>query len=76
MKHISIFIIIIYQRLISPYFPQSCRFQPTCSNYMREAIEVHGFTKGIIMGCKRISHCHPFKLLGSKEGFDPVPPKK
>jgi|TARA_Y200000002_G_C22620559_1_gene637962 putative component of membrane protein insertase Oxa1/YidC/SpoIIIJ protein YidD len=43
---------------------------------MREAIEVHGFTKGIIMGCKRISHCHPFKLLGSKEGFDPVPPKK
>lgn len=76
MKHIFIFIIIIYQRLISPYFPQSCRFEPTCSNYMKEAIKVHGLIKGMVMGFKRISHCHPFKVLGSKEGFDPVPPKK
>ena len=43
---------------------------------MKEAIEVHGLINGIIMGIKRISHCHPFKFLGSKEGFDPVPPKK
>ncbi len=76
MKQIFIFTIIIYQRLVSPYFPQSCRFQPTCSNYMKEAIEVHGVFKGLVMGVKRVSHCHPIKFLGSKEGFDPVPPKK
>ena len=43
---------------------------------MKEAIKVHGLIKGMVMGFKRISHCHPFKVLGSKEGFDPVPPKK
>ena len=42
---------------------------------MKEAIEVHGLIKGLIMGIKRISHCHPFKVLGSREGFDPVPEK-
>lgn len=76
MKHIFIFIIIVYQRLVSPYFPQSCRFQPTCSHYMKEAIEVHGLAKGLSLGIKRISHCHPFKVLGGKEGYDPVPPKE
>ena len=43
---------------------------------MKEAIEVHGLIKGLIMGIKRISRCHTFKVLGSREGFDPVPPKE
>ena len=76
MKHIFIFFIILYQRLISPYLPHSCRFQPTCSNYMKEAISIHGFLKGFHFGIKRILQCHPIKILGGKEGFDPVPPKK
>jgi|TARA_B100001094_G_scaffold201272_1_gene195262 putative component of membrane protein insertase Oxa1/YidC/SpoIIIJ protein YidD len=43
---------------------------------MKEAIETHGLVRGLSMGMKRISHCHPFKVLGSKEGYDPVPPKE
>ena len=45
-KHILILIIVGYQRLISPYFPSSCRFDPTCSNYAKEAIQTHGVFKG------------------------------
>ena len=75
MKHILIFLITLYQRLVSPYFPRSCRFEPTCSHYMQEAVLTHGLIKGLRLGIKRISQCHPIKLLGGKEGFDPVPPK-
>ena len=46
MKSIFIFLIVLYQRLISPYFPSSCRFMPTCSEYAKEAIEEHGLIKG------------------------------
>ena len=56
------------QRFISPAFPPSCRFEPTCSNYMIQAIEKHGF-KGVLMGLSRILRCHPW----SKTGKDPVP---
>ena len=57
-----------YQRFISPAFPPSCRFRPTCSNYMIEAIEKHG-AKGLLMGFARILRCHPW----SEPGDDPVP---
>ena len=49
-----------------------CRYTPTCSNYMIEAIEVHGTLKGLILGMKRIFRCNP---LGGK-GYDPVPKKE
>lgn len=58
-----------YKLLISPWLPSACRFHPTCSVYMRDAIELHGVVRGIWLGVRRLSKCHPFH----KGGFDPVP---
>ena len=60
-----------YQRMISRYTPPSCRFQPTCSSYAMEAIVVHGWFKGVLLGLWRILRCNPFGAYGP----DPVPPK-
>jgi len=62
----------IYQWVISPILPNSCRYDPTCSAYMIEAIKVHGPIKGLILGTRRISRCHPW----GGHGYDPVPEKK
>ena len=69
MKKIFIGLIRGYQRFISPLFPPSCRYYPTCSNYSVHAIQKHGAIKGSIMGISRILRCHPFV----KGGYDPVP---
>jgi uncharacterized protein len=69
MKTIVLAIIRFYQKLISPLFPPSCRFTPTCSHYSYEAIEKHGFLKGSWLAVKRIGRCHPF----NPGGYDPVP---
>ncbi|MFM7566612.1 MAG: membrane protein insertion efficiency factor YidD [Flavobacteriales bacterium] len=61
----------IYQWIISPLFPPSCRYTPTCSSYMIEAIQVWGPIKGLWLGLKRISRCHP----KGGHGYDPVPQK-
>lgn len=74
-KNLLVLIIIGYQRLVSPYFPSSCRFDPTCSHYAKEAIQTHGIFKGTYISVKRIAKCHPIKLLGGSEGYDPVPKK-
>ena len=60
--------IILYQRLLSPLLPSSCRFTPTCSEYTKQAIIKHGIIKGTYLGIKRISKCHPW----GKSGYDPV----
>ncbi len=65
----AIFFIRIYKKLISPFLPCACRFQPTCSEYMMQAIRLHGFCKGIILGIKRILRCNPW----GSSGYDPVP---
>jgi uncharacterized protein len=57
-----------YKRFLSPLLPSSCRFHPTCSEYMMEAVERHGTPKGIWMGIKRVGRCHPFHA----GGYDPV----
>ena len=62
----------IYQWIISPILPNSCRYDPTCSAYMIEAIRTHGPLKGLLLGTRRISRCHPW----GGHGYDPVPPKK
>lgn len=63
-----------YQICLSPLVPPSCRYQPTCSAYALEALELHGPFKGTWLALKRISRCHPVKWLGGRSGYDPVPP--
>ena len=58
----------IYKLVLSPLLPSACRFHPTCSDYMKEAIEKHGVLKGLGLGLRRLSRCHPFH----QGGFDPV----
>ncbi|MEX2513357.1 MAG: membrane protein insertion efficiency factor YidD [Cyclobacteriaceae bacterium] len=69
VKKIAIFPILFYQYLISPMLPRSCRYFPTCSAYMKEAILKHGVLKGGWLGIKRIGRCHPW----GGQGHDPVP---
>ena len=73
MTKILIFIIKIYQYLVSPLLGSRCRFLPTCSDYFIEALKTQGFIKGIKLGVKRILKCHPFKKLGGSQGVDFVP---
>jgi uncharacterized protein len=61
-----------YRKGISPFFPPSCRFQPTCSEYGLESFQRFGFLKGSYLTIKRILKCHPFH----PGGFDPVPTKQ
>jgi len=58
-----------YKRAISPLLGQRCRFYPTCSEYMHEAVERYGALKGFWMGLKRLLRCQPF----CRGGYDPVP---
>jgi putative membrane protein insertion efficiency factor len=58
----------LYKRWISPCLPSACRFYPTCSEYMIEAIEKHGPVHGVAKGIGRLLRCHPFH----EGGFDPV----
>ena len=72
MKKIIILIIKTYQITLSPLLGSNCRFHPTCSEYTIQAVNEHGVYRGLILGVKRISKCHP---LGPK-GHDPVPDKQ
>src|SRR3954469_9782384 len=58
--------------LISPLFTGSCRFQPSCADYMAEAIRLHGVTRGVWLGLRRLSRCRPF----GGHGVDPVPHRR
>ena len=68
MRALTLAILRTYKRWLSPLLPSACRFHPTCSEYMMQAVETHGAAKGIWMGMKRLAKCHPFQA----GGFDPV----
>jgi putative membrane protein insertion efficiency factor len=69
MRVLLIFIITLYQKLISPLLGPSCRYTPTCSQYAKEALSKHGLLKGVILSVRRVLRCHPFH----SGGYDPVP---
>ncbi|GAK32465.1 putative membrane protein insertion efficiency factor [Iodidimonas nitroreducens] len=69
LSHFLIFLVRAYQLVLSPFLGPSCRYQPTCSSYARDAIHRYGGLKGGWMAIRRISRCHP---LGGY-GYDPVP---
>ena len=58
-----------YKVFLSPLFTGSCRFYPSCSDYMAEAVRLHGPWRGVWLGCRRLMRCHPF----GSHGVDPVP---
>ena len=72
ISNILIGLIKIYKMVISPYLAPTCRYLPTCSDYTIECLKTYGLIKGVSKSTKRILSCHPIKILGGGEGFDPV----
>ena len=68
MRTLTIGTLRLYKRWISPCLPSACRFHPTCSEYMLQAVEKHGVARGVGMGLRRLLRCHPFHA----GGLDPV----
>lgn len=69
MKYLVILPVRLYQRVVSPWMPDICRYRPTCSHYMVEAVTKHGAIKGTWLGLKRLLRCAPW----GGHGYDPVP---
>jgi hypothetical protein len=68
MRQIVILLLRFYKRGISPFLPSACRYYPTCSEYMLNAVEKYGVLKGMRLGIGRLLRCHPFH----EGGYDPV----
>ena len=69
VRELALFVLSCYKRFISPFLPRACRFEPTCSVYMYQAIQKKGLVKGILLGSRRLLRCNPF----CQGGIDPVP---
>ena len=68
MRKLIVAILRFYKLMLSPLLPSACRYYPSCSEYMRQAVEKHGVARGGWMGVKRLLRCHPFH----SGGLDPV----
>lgn len=68
-RSVLLALIWLYQRLLSPLFAGSCRFEPSCSEYARQAVLIHGPAKGSLLAVWRLLRCQPL----SRGGYDPVP---
>ncbi len=71
MKPLLLLLLRGYRFVLSPWIGGSCRYWPTCSEYAREAIELHGAARGSYMALARLARCHPY----GAGGVDPVPPR-
>ena len=69
MRALALVPLRFYKRFLSPLLPPMCRFDPTCSIYVMQAIEKHGTLRGVWLGLRRLARCHPF----NPGGWDPVP---
>ncbi|NWF84770.1 MAG: membrane protein insertion efficiency factor YidD [Bryobacteraceae bacterium] len=69
MRRLILMLLWVYQRGVSPLLPSACRFHPTCSEYMAEAVRRYGAGRGVWMGLRRLARCHPLNA----GGLDPVP---
>ena len=69
VRGLAIFLLRFYKRFLSPLLPPMCRFEPTCSMYMKDAVQKYGAARGIWMGIRRLGRCHPF----NPGGWDPIP---
>ena len=72
MKALLLLLLRGYKRFLSPILPRACRFEPTCSVYMMEALEIHGVLSGLRLGLFRLGRCNPL----CEGGYDPVPDSK
>lgn len=70
MRFLLVLLVRAYRTLLSPMLGSHCRFHPSCSAYMQEALEEHGAVRGLGLGLRRIGRCHPWH----PGGLDPVPP--
>ena len=68
----ALFLVRVYQVCLSPFKVPCCRFEPTCSQYAKQALQNHSFLKAILLISKRLLKCHPWGGCG----YDPVPPAK
>ena len=72
LSKVASLLVSIYQVCLSPFKAPCCRFQPTCSQYAKQALQNHSFLKAILLISKRLLKCHPWGGCG----YDPVPPAK
>lgn len=68
MQSVVVGLLRAYKAFLSPLLPSACRFYPTCSEYMLQAVERYGAARGVWLGTRRLLRCHPFH----EGGFDPV----
>ena len=69
MTIIALALLRLYKLILSPLLPTACRYEPTCSEYAREAVDRHGAIRGTVLAARRLARCHPFR----EGGYDPVP---
>jgi putative membrane protein insertion efficiency factor len=69
MQRLMLALLNAYQQWLSPLLPSACRFHPTCSEYAKQAIRIHGPARGLWLGLRRLARCHPLH----PGGLDPVP---
>ena len=68
----AVFLVTVYRKVVSPLLPVSCRYRPTCSRYMIDALRTWGPVRGTWLGVRRILRCHPW----GGSGDDPVPSRE